>query len=213
MIHRSVQQLLDTDGEIKCVWATAESAVVSLSSLWRLYCSESLDGTILIRKSDNGEVEVGPIETKQCLVNSVAYSPSGGRIASGGDGTIRIWDSKTREPLVSPVEDLQGSVSSIMIVWSSDGSKLYSSSDNFARVLESVSGTQHHRFENDKPLHCIALSSKHNVLACVGWNGTAQLWDTRILSATWPAIRREGWRKPLLCEIVSRWEIPSIWGA
>jgi WD40 repeat protein len=121
----------------------------------------------LIRKSDNGEVEVGPTETNQCLVNSVAYSSSGDRIASGGESTIRTWDSKTGEPLVSPVEDLRGSVSSIMIVWSSDGSKLYSS-DNFARVFDSVSGTQLHRFENDKPLDCVALSSKHNVLACVG---------------------------------------------
>jgi len=51
-------------------------------------------------------------------------------------------------------------------------------SNNFARVLDSVSGTQLHRFEHNKPLHCVALSSKHNVLACVGRDGTAQLWDT-----------------------------------
>jgi WD40 repeat protein len=63
----------------------------------------------------------------------------------------------------------------MMIVWSSDGSKLYSSFDNFARVFDSVLGTQLHRFEHDKPLHCVALSSKHNVLACMGWDGTAQL--------------------------------------
>jgi len=49
-----------------------------------------------------------------------------------------------------------------MIVWSSDGSKPYSS-DYFARVFDSVSGTQLHHFEHDKPLHCVALSSKRNV--------------------------------------------------
>jgi WD40 repeat protein len=63
----------------------------------------------------------------------------------------------------------------MMIVWSSEGSKLYSSSDNFARVFDSVLGTQLYRFEHDKPLHCVALLSKHNVLTCVGWDGTAQL--------------------------------------
>jgi len=101
--HGSVQQW-DTDGEIKDVWATVESAVASLS--WSPCGAYIAGGTILIRKSDNGEVEVGPIETNQCLVNGVAYSSSGDRITSGGDGTIRIWDSKTGEPLVSPVEDL-----------------------------------------------------------------------------------------------------------
>jgi WD40 repeat protein len=115
--HGSVQQW-DTDGEIKGVWATVESAVASLS--WSHFggyiASRSLDGTILIRKSDDGEVKVGQVETNQCLVNSVAYSPSGDRFASGGDGTIRIWDSKTGEPLVNPVEDLRGIVSCIMIV-------------------------------------------------------------------------------------------------
>jgi len=66
----------------------------------------------------------------------------------------------------------------MVIVWASDGSKLYSSDDNFAHVFDSVSGTQLHLSEHDKPLHCVALSSKHNVLACVGWDGTAQLWAT-----------------------------------
>jgi len=65
----------------------------------------------------------------------------------------------------------------MMIVWSSDGSKLYSS-DNFARVFDSVSGTQLHRFKHDKPLHCVALLSKYNVLTSMGWDGTAQLYDT-----------------------------------
>jgi len=55
-----------------------------------------------------------------------------------------------------------------MIVWSLNGSKLYSS-DTFVRVFDRVSGTQLHRFEHDKPL----LSSKHNVVPCVGWDGAA----------------------------------------
>jgi len=64
------------------------------------------------------------------------------------------------------------------VVWSSDSSKLYSASDKFARVFDSVSGTELHRFEHDDWLYSVALSPKHNVLACVGEEGTAQLWDT-----------------------------------
>jgi len=136
------------------------------------------DGTILIRKAENGKVEVGPIETGQDRVCSLAYSPSGDRIASGGDNkTICIWDSNTSELLVGPIKDLNAYVTSV--VWSWDSSKLYSASDNkFARVFDSVSGTQLHRFEHNHYVDSIALSPKHNVLACVGYNGVAQLWDT-----------------------------------
>jgi len=137
-----------------------------------------LDGTILIRKAENGKVEVGPIKTGQDSVRSLACSPSGDRIASGGSNhTICIWDlSNTGELLVGPIEDLQNIVTSV--VWSSDSSKLYSASDEFARVFDSISGTQLHRFEHNHYLHSVALSPKHNVLACVGNRGIAQLWDT-----------------------------------
>jgi WD40 repeat protein len=138
--------------------------------------SGSDDGKILIRKAENGEVEMGPIETGQGWVYSLAYSPSGNRIASGGYETICIWDSNTGELLVGPIEDLGAYMTSV--VWSSDSSKLYSASDKFVRVFDSDSGTELHRFEHNDDVNSVALSPKHNVLACVGDEGTAQLWDT-----------------------------------
>jgi len=64
------------------------------------------------------------------------------------------------------------------VVWSSDGSKLYSASDRFARIFNSTSGTLLHHFRHDDWLNSVALSPKHNLLACVGHRGTAQLWNT-----------------------------------
>ena len=108
---------------------------------------------------------------------SLAYSPSGDRIASGGQNkTICIWDSNTGELLVGPIKDLGAWVTSV--VWCSDSTKLYSASDRFARVFDSVSGTELNRFEHNNYVHSVALSPKHNVLACVGFGGFAQLWDT-----------------------------------
>ena len=173
-------QRWNTDGKmIKDVWMDHSRAVESLS--WSPsgghIASGSDDGTILIRKAENGKVEVSPIETGQRRVWSLAYSPSGDRIASGGDNaTICIWDSNTGELLVGPIKDLGAEVSSV--VWSSDSSKLYSASDKFARVFDSVSGTQLHRLEHNRFVNSVALSHKHNVLACVGSGGIAQLWDT-----------------------------------
>jgi len=176
----SVQQW-NTDGKmIKGVWMGHSNMVRSLS--WSPsgahVASGSSDGTILIREAENGKVEVGPIKTGQDEVHSLAYSPSGDRIASGGDNrTICIWDSNTGELVVGPIKDLGDYVSSV--VWSSDSSKLYSASDQFARVFDSVSGTQLHRFEhNTRYLYSVALLPKHSVLECVGDGGIAQLWDT-----------------------------------
>jgi WD40 repeat protein len=107
----------------------------------------------------------------------LAYSPSGNRIASGGvNKTICIWDSNTGELIVGPIEDLGNAVTSV--VWSSDGSELYSASDKFACVFDSVSGTLLYRLEHNHALWSVALSPKHNVLACVGNRGVAQLRDT-----------------------------------
>jgi len=174
----SVQQW-NTDGKmIKGVWMGHSKTVRSLS--WspsgRHIASGSWDGTILIRKPGNGTVEVGPIETGHGCVCSLVYSPLGDRIASGGNNTICIWDSNTGQLLVGPIKDLGALVTSV--VWSLDSSKLYSASDKFARVFDSVSGTELHRFEHNELVNSVALSPKHNVLACVGYGGIAQLWDT-----------------------------------
>ena len=177
-------QRWNTDGEMsEGVWMSHRTHSdyvhsVSWSPSGDHIASGSYDGTILIRKAETGEVDVGPIETGQDEVWSLAYSPSSDRIASGGnDATICIWDSNTGELLVGPIKDLGIWVRSV--VWSSDSSRLYSASASFARVFDSVSGTELHRFENNYYVHSVALSPKHNVLACVGVRGTAQLWDTK----------------------------------
>jgi len=173
-------QRWDTNGHMKEHIGTGHSDWVrslSWSPSGGHLASGSDDGTILVRKIENGAVEVGPIKTNQGEVRSVAYSPLGDRIASGGrNETICIWDSHTGELLVGPITDLGGGVYSV--VWSSDGSKLYSALGFSACVFDSTSGTLLHRFHLDYILGSIALSPKHNLLACVGTNGTAQLWDT-----------------------------------
>lgn len=177
-------QRWNTDGEMmEGVWMGHSKAVRSLS--WSPngdhIASGSNDGKILVRKADSGEVEVGPIETKQDEVFALAYSPSGSKIASGGwNHTICIWDSKTGELVVGPMKDLTNSAWSVVwsVVWSLDSSKLYSASNEFARVFDSESGELLHSFKHDNSLYSIALSPTANVLACVGVEGIAQLWDT-----------------------------------
>ena len=161
------------------IWKGHSSAVWSLS--WSPsgghLATGSSDGTILVQNVESGAIDVGPIKTNQGRVCSVAYSPLGDRIASGGNNnTICFWDSHTGELLVGPITDLGHWVNAV--VWSSDGSKLYSASDEFVHVPNSTASTQLHRFRHNHHLYSIALSPKHNLLACVGYGGTPQLWDT-----------------------------------
>jgi WD40 repeat protein len=169
-----------TDGKMfKDVWTRHTNVVRSLS--WspsgRHIASGSYDGKILIQKAESGEIEVGPIETKQGGVRVVAYSPAGDRILSGGwNSTVCVLDGKTGEVLVGPNKIPGIWVTSL--VWSSDGSKFYSTSDKFARIFDN-SGNELRCFEHDDWLFSIALSPKYDVLACVGWSGIVQLWDTK----------------------------------
>ncbi|KAG1732389.1 WD40-repeat-containing domain protein [Suillus paluster] len=182
----SVQQW-STHGEfIKGAWMGHSGGVRSLS--WSpsggQLASGYSNGTILIRNAEGGEVELRLEQDTLDRVFTLAYSPSGDRIASGGSDGICIWDSKTGEPVIRPISDseLIGVNIVTSLVWSSDSSKLYSTSDNFARVLDSSSGKVLHRFKHDNinlnHLSSVALSPKHNVLAYVGHQGIAQLWDT-----------------------------------
>ncbi|OAX33418.1 WD40 repeat-like protein [Rhizopogon vinicolor AM-OR11-026] len=162
-------EMWNTDGKISEDTWTGHSSrvrVLSWSPSGSHIASGSQDGTILFRKTGNGEVEpeVGPIKTQQGGVGSLAYSHSGDKIASGGNnGTICIWNSNTGELLVGRMKNLGSWVESV--VWSLDDSKLYSASDEFARVFDSTSGTLLHRFEHTYLMLSVALSPKHNLLA------------------------------------------------
>lgn len=183
-----------TDGEmIEGVWAGHSNRVRSLS--WSPtgdhLASGSGDGTILIRKAESGEVALDPIDTEQIGVWSLVYSPSGGRIASGGwNKSICIWNTKTGNLAVGPIEDV-GNSTVTSLVWSSDGSKLYSASDKFSRVFDSKSGTLIHRFPHEHSLYAVALLPQTNTLACVGYDGVAMLWDTESLQPVSQSLHQE----------------------
>jgi WD40 repeat protein len=180
-------QRWNTDGEmIECIWAAQSDAVLSLS--WSpsggnlAYLPRH--GEILILKVEIGGINLeGPIvlDGSDGMDHSLAYSPSGDRVASSGqfDASTCIWDSSTGELLVRLIEDFRV-LSPKSLVWSSDSSKLYCTSAYgiSVRVFDSTSGTLLHRLEHDTYVDSIALSPTHNVLACVDADNAAHLWDT-----------------------------------
>ncbi|KAG2349772.1 WD40 repeat-like protein [Suillus weaverae] len=179
----------DSGKMIGAVWRGHSNAVVSLS--WspggRRIASGSDAGTILLRSAKNGKTDVGPIKTKQDWVESLAYSPLGDRIASGGrNSTICIWNTQTGKLVIDPIKGLGWSVTSI--VWSLDSSKLYSTSDTSARIIQlwDTESYQllHEPFRQSRhALRSVLFSQNGKYLAHGGDNGVLTLWMVKDIAA------------------------------
>ena len=57
---------------------------------------------------------------------SVAFSPDGKRIVSGGDKTVRLWDADTGQPIGAPLSGHDNTV--LSVAFSPDGRRIASGS-------------------------------------------------------------------------------------
>ncbi|MFI7672816.1 protein kinase [Actinophytocola sp. NPDC049390] len=106
-------------------------------------------------------------------VQSVAFSPDGDRLVSGGiDGTIRVWDMATREGrvLFEPGEAVNA------VEFSPDGRRLaVGSTDESLYLLDAETGEVRERIEHGAPVVAVAFSPDGRTV--VSSHGTPQLWD------------------------------------
>ena len=78
------------------------------------------------------------IETP-AVVESVAFSPDGKRIVSGGDDkTVRLWDATTGQPVGQPMTGHTGRVNSV--AFSPDGKRILSGDDKTVRLWDATTG-------------------------------------------------------------------------
>ena len=120
------------------------------------------------------ELDLFPENTTDVI--SIAYSPDGKTIASGGlNATIRLWDVHTRELLqtFTGYRDLINS-----IVFSPDGKSIVSGGrDKTVRLWNVETGTQQWFRENPHYVTSVAFSSDGKTIASIS-SGIILLWET-----------------------------------
>ena len=109
---------------------------------------------------------------------SVAWSPDGTRIATGDDdGTVRVWDAATGEPLRA----LTGHTKSVSsVAWSPDGTRIATGDDDgTVRVWDAATGEPVRALTgHTRSVRSVAWSPDGTRIATSGDDdGTVRVWD------------------------------------
>ncbi|MPY63460.1 nSTAND1 domain-containing NTPase [Streptomyces spongiae] len=110
-------------------------------------------------------------------VKAVAFAADGRTLAAGGtDGSLRLWDTRTRQTL----RDLRAAGQVIAVAFSADGRTLATGGDDRTVTLwDPADGTRTGALPgHGDDVNGLAFHPRRDTLAAASGDGTVKLWDT-----------------------------------
>jgi WD40 repeat protein len=122
----------------------------------------------------------GPTNDRAGLVDSVAFSPDGKRLASvSGGKTVQVWDVETGQEVLT----LDGHADKVDgVAFSPDGKRIVSASwDKTVRVWDAATGQETLTLRGHiSPVNGVAFSPDGKRLATAGEDCTVKVWDASL---------------------------------
>jgi WD40 repeat protein/tRNA A-37 threonylcarbamoyl transferase component Bud32 len=124
-------------------------------------------------------------------VCAVAFRPDGGAVLTGcGDGTARLWDAATGQPLGTP---LPHPAAVVAVAFSPDGGLLLTGSeDGGVRLWRAADGVLLHAQAHLGPVVAVAFGLDGKTFLSASYDHTACLWDAQTAAQVGDPLRHEG---------------------
>ncbi len=156
----------------------------NIAKIWKLHLSPGTP-TAELQHTLSGHVKSWAVAGNFPGLTSVAFSPDGEKLATGGvDGVAKIWDVSTGQELLS-IQTNPDRVGIIRLAFSPDGRFLGTTTDTpfeLAKIWDAVSGKEISTFSGHSYISIIsgiAISPGGERVATSANSGSLKIWDAK----------------------------------